>query len=76
MEKNIVYPGSFDPITIGHYDLIVRASRIFDKVTILVLKNRHKENLFTNAEKIFLIKKALIDLPNVEVVETDQMMTT
>ncbi len=67
--KVAVYPGSFDPITNGHLDIIKRALKIFDKVIVLVSINENKKYHFTNEEKIKMIKEALIEekLDNVEV---------
>ncbi|MFO7294827.1 MAG: pantetheine-phosphate adenylyltransferase, partial [Clostridia bacterium] len=65
--KIAVYPGSFDPITNGHMDIIKRASRIFDKLIVAVVRNPNKVATFTVAERVELIKKAVKDLPNVEV---------
>ena len=70
--KVAVYPGSFDPITNGHLDIIKRALKIFDKVIVLVSINENKKYHFTNEEKIKMIKEALIEekLDNVEVVSS------
>ncbi len=62
-----VYPGSFDPITNGHLDIIERASKIFDKVIVGVLNNNNKNPLFTADERVMLIEKVTNNLPNVEV---------
>lgn len=62
-----VYPGSFDPVTYGHLDIIQRGAKIFDKVTVAVLINPNKDPLFTVEERVELIKKATIDFPNVEI---------
>jgi pantetheine-phosphate adenylyltransferase len=62
-----IYPGSFDPMTNGHLDIATRAARIFDKVIISVYETPNKSLLFTTKERVELIKKAVIDLPNVEV---------
>lgn len=62
-----IYPGSFDPITRGHIDIIKRASAIFDKVVVGVIMNIEKKPLFDFDERIELIKKSVKDLPNVEV---------
>lgn len=63
-----VYPGSFDPITLGHVDIINRASKLFDKVVIGVLNNSTKNHaLFTVDERIEMIKKSTSHLENVEV---------
>ena len=63
-----VYPGSFDPLTNGHLDIIRRASKLFDRLVVGVLVNDSKKNpLFTMEERVALIKKATKDIPNVEV---------
>lgn len=62
-----VYPGSFDPITNGHVDIIKRASRIFDRVIIAVAEALHKNTLFTLSERLNFTQKAIKDIPNVEV---------
>lgn len=66
-DKIAVYPGSFDPITNGHIDVIERASLIFDKVIVLVGVNSKKTNLFTEDERCSMADEALKHLPNVEV---------
>ncbi len=65
--KLAVYPGSFDPITNGHLDIIQRASKICDKLIVLVSINTNKKGLFTSLEKAELIKKSVLNLDNVEV---------
>ena len=65
--KTAVYPGSFDPITLGHLNLIKRAARIFDKLYVCVAKNSDKNPLFTREERVELIKRTVLHLPNVEV---------
>lgn len=67
MKKIAVYPGSFDPITNGHIDIIRRSARTFDKVYVAVLVNSNKKPLFTIEERMEWIKRATKDLPNVEV---------
>ena len=62
-----VYPGSFDPITNGHLDIIKRASRVYDKVVVGVLCNKSKSPLFTAEERVDMIKRVTKDLSNVEV---------
>lgn len=64
-----IYPGSFDPITNGHIDIIERTSKMFDKVIVGVLKNSAKEPLFTPSERVEMINDVLGHLPNVEVSE-------
>ena len=63
--KRAVCPGSFDPITYGHLDIIKRASIHFDQVVVAVLENRTKSSLFTVAERIEMIRETVADLPNV-----------
>lgn len=63
-----VYPGSFDPITYGHLDIIRRASEVFDKVIVGVLKNQTKTPLFNFDERVEMIREVVKDFPNVEVV--------
>lgn len=68
MSKKIaVVPGSFDPITLGHIDIIKRSAKIFDEVHVSVLKNSSKKGLFTNEERVALIKEAVEDVPNIVV---------
>ena len=62
-----VYPGSFDPVTLGHIDIIQRTAKMFDKVIIGVLRNRSKSPLFTAEERVELLKQVTADIPNVEV---------
>ena len=62
-----VYPGTFDPITNGHLDIIKRSSNLFDKLYILVATNMNKHTMFTTEERINLIKEVVKDIPNVEV---------
>ncbi|MBQ8028403.1 MAG: pantetheine-phosphate adenylyltransferase [Clostridia bacterium] len=69
MEKIAIYPGSFDPITIGHLDIIKRSAKLFDKVIIVVMSNYRKVNstTFSVEERTELIKRCTADIPNVEV---------
>ena len=68
MSNNIaVYPGSFDPITSGHLDIIKRSSRIFDKVYVSVLVNSHKTPLFSIEQRVEMIKKVVGQFDNVYV---------
>ena len=67
-ERSIIYPGSFDPLTLGHLDLIRRAAAIFDKVYVGVLINPYKKSLFSVAERVIMIQSVTADIPQVEVV--------
>ena len=67
MSKIAVCPGSFDPITNGHLDIVRRGAEIFEEVIVVVFKNQSKSPLFTVEERIELIKEATKDLPNVSV---------
>lgn len=62
-----MYPGSFDPLTNGHLDIIIRASRLFDKLIVGVLKNDSKQSMFSMEERVGLIGKCISDLENVNV---------
>jgi pantetheine-phosphate adenylyltransferase len=65
--KRVVCPGSFDPITYGHLDIVERASSIFDEVVIAVMVNKTKQTLFTVEERIEMTKKVTSRFPNVKV---------
>ncbi len=64
-----IYPGSFDPVTLGHVDIATRASAIFDRVVVAVYATPSKNLMFTAQERVDLLRKALEHLPNVEVAE-------
>lgn len=65
--KIAIYPGSFDPITLGHFDVLKTAASIFDKVIIAVLNNTKKSCYLTTRQRVNLIKETVKDLNNVEV---------
>ncbi len=69
-----IYPGSFDPITNGHLDVIQRTSAMFDEVIIAVLNNSAKTPLFTAEERVALIQKSITGLPNCRVVHFDGLL--
>ena len=69
-----VYPGSFDPITLGHLDIIKRTAAVFDKVIIGVLINKAKKPLFSIEERVELIKEVTKDIPNVEIVSFNGLL--
>ena len=62
-----IYPGSFDPVTLGHLDIIERTSKMFDRVIIGVLNNKSKSPLFSVEERVNMLKEVTSSLPNVEV---------
>ena len=68
MGKTVICPGSFDPVTLGHLDIITRASKLFDHVIVAVLTNLAKKPSFTIEERIELLKKATKGIDNVEIV--------
>ena len=65
--KKAIYPGSFDPVTLGHLDVIRRASQLFDHLVIAVLHNSAKTPLFSVEERVKMLEEATKDIPNVEV---------
>jgi pantetheine-phosphate adenylyltransferase len=65
--KTAIYPGSFDPVTYGHLDIIKRAAQIFDELTVSVLNNKQKTPLFSVEERVNILKEATKDIPNVKV---------
>lgn len=67
MSKHIIYPGTFDPITNGHIDLVERASHMFDRVIVAIAVSVKKTTLFTLAERETLVRKTLTKYSNVEI---------
>jgi len=67
MSTLAVYPGSFDPLTNGHVDIIERGARLFDRIIVAILVNAEKSPLFTMAERVEIARKVFTDHPNVEV---------
>jgi len=65
MSKVAIYPGSFDPITYGHIDIVERALEIFDKVIVAIAYNTSKRSLFTVKERMTLVRTIFADVPNV-----------
>ena len=66
--RSVVYPGTFDPITNGHVDLIHRAARLFDRVVVAVAADTGKTPVFSTEERLALVRGSIVDRPNVEVV--------
>ncbi len=73
MIKRALYPGTFDPITNGHYDIIKRAVNLFDEVIVAVAESRDKKPMFTLDERIVMAKEAIKDLEDVTVVGFDNL---
>ena len=74
MQLTVVYPGTFDPITNGHTDLVRRAARLFDRVIVAVAANPTKRPQFSVEERVSMAEQALVDLPSVEVVGFDGLL--
>ena len=72
--KVAIYPGSFDPITSGHLNIIRRAANIFDKLIVCVMVNSAKSPMFSRDERVDLIRRVVRDLPNVEVDSSDELL--
>ena len=72
--KVAIYPGSFDPVTSGHLNIIRRAANIFDKLIVCVMVNAGKKPMFTQEERAELIRRVTNDLPNVEVDCSDELL--
>lgn len=73
MSSIAIYPGTFDPITNGHIDVIERASSIFDSIVVVIAKNPKKEALFTESERFEMVEDSIKHLPNVKVEITDTL---
>ena len=74
MSKTVICPGSFDPVTLGHLDIITRASGMFGKVVVAVLVNSSKTPTFSTEERIELLTEAVSGLPNVEIVSFEGLL--
>jgi len=74
MDTRAVYPGSFDPVTNGHIDLIQRSAALFDKVIVAILRNTEKTPLFTVEERIEMLDSAIRDLKNVSVTSFEGLL--
>ncbi len=72
--RTAIYPGSFDPLTNGHLDVIQRAAKLFDRVIVAVAQNDSKQPLFTLAERLALVKAAIKHLPHVEADSFDGLL--
>lgn len=74
MSRLIIYPGTFDPITIGHIDLAKRGAQLFDKLFVVVAGSGKKDALFSIEDRVHLAHEALQDIPNVEVHECRELI--
>ena len=72
--KIAIYPGSFDPITSGHLNIIRRAANIFDRLVVCVMVNSSKKPMFTLSERVDMIRSVVHDIPNVEVDASDKLL--
>ena len=72
--KIAIYPGSFDPITSGHLNIIQRAAKIFDKLIVCVMVNAGKNPMFSQEERVDMIRRVTADLPNVEVDASNDLL--
>ncbi len=74
MHKTVICPGSFDPVTLGHIDIITRASRMFDDVIVGVFINSDKHPVFSIGERIAFLEKALKGIENVKIISCDGLL--
>ena len=72
--RTAIYPGSFDPLTNGHLDVVQRAAKLFDRVVVAVASNEGKHPLFTLNERLALVRKSIAHLPNVEADSFDSLL--
>ena len=69
-----IYPGSFDPVTNGHLNIIRRAAKSFDKLIVCVMVNADKRPMFTALERVELLRRVTADIPNVEIAPSDRLL--
>ena len=74
MKTKVIYPGTFDPITNGHMDIITRAAKIFDQVIVAVAASKEKGPMFDLATRVEMAKKATQDMPNVAIESFDTLL--
>lgn len=74
MQNTAIYPGTFDPITNGHIDLLIRSTRIFDRVILAIAESKAKGPLFGLDERLLLARQSVAELHNVEVVAFDTLL--
>ena len=66
-----IYPGSFDPVTLGHVDIIKRSSNLVDKLYVAVIRNKLKKSLFSVNERVDMLKRVTTDIPNIKIESFD-----
>ena len=69
-----IYPGSFDPVTNGHLNILQRAAKSFDKLIVCVMVNADKRPMFTALERVELLRRVTADIPNVEIAHSDRLL--
>ena len=74
MQTTAIYPGTFDPITLGHTDLVCRAARLFERVIVAVAESTSKQAVFSLDERLAMARKVLTEYPNVEVCAFDGLL--
>ena len=74
MNRKAICPGSFDPVTVGHLDIVGRAAQLFDEVIVVVMNNSAKNPLFSADERVEMLKKVTADMPNVSVDRYDGLL--
>src|SRR5215469_7720724 len=74
--RTVIYPGSFDPLTNGHLDVVQRAAKLFDKVIVAVALNESKNPLFSQSERLEMVNQSIKHLPNVEADVFDGLLVT
>ncbi|MDO4965455.1 MAG: pantetheine-phosphate adenylyltransferase [Lachnospiraceae bacterium] len=72
--ETVIYPGSFDPVTYGHIDIIKRAAAIFDDLTVCILTNKAKKSLFTVEERMSMLEEVVKDLGNVRITSHEGLL--
>ena len=72
--KRAIYPGSFDPVTYGHIDIIERAADIFDELIVAVLNNSAKQPLFSVLERVNILNEVLADIPNIKILSYEGLL--
>lgn len=72
--KTFIFPGSFDPFSLGHMDIAKRSAQLCDKLVVAIMNNRAKKSMFTVEERVEMAKVCLKDIPNVEVISRESLL--